>query len=99
VAGEAHGVGGDLRPQQLDDAEVEQLGYARGGDEDVGGLQIAMNHQVVVRIVNGITDDPKQVQTFVDGEVAAVTVFVDRLSVDEVHDQIGPTVIRHSRVE
>ena len=39
--------------ENLRNSEIEQLGYAVAGDENVAGLDVAMNHQALMRILDG----------------------------------------------
>ena len=49
------GVGGGWRrAQQSRDPEVEQLRHTRRRDQDVGGLEIAVDDQVAVRVLHGL---------------------------------------------
>ena len=46
--------------EQLGDAEVEQLGHAVGGDQDVARLQIPVDHQVLVGEMDGGAHLPEE---------------------------------------
>ena len=58
----ARACAGELSNQQLRDAEVEQLGRAVGGHEDVGRLDVAMDDQALVRVVDGGADVAEELQ-------------------------------------
>ena len=62
VAVSADVPGDSVAGQQLGDAEVEQLHAAVGRDEDVGGLQIPMQHKVVMGVLHAGTDGTEQLQ-------------------------------------
>ena len=55
--------------EQLGDAEVEQLHLAFVGDEDVGGLQIAMDDQPCVRVRDGARHQQEQAQPGVNRQL------------------------------
>ena len=50
VLGRAVGV------EQLRDAEVEELGHAVLGHQDVAGLEVAVDDQVAVGVLHGVAD-------------------------------------------
>ena len=52
--------------ENLGDAEVEEPWRAIRGNEDVRGLQIAMNHQMLVSVVDREADEPKQFEPLAD---------------------------------
>ena len=45
-----------FRHQHRRDPEVEQLRLTLGGDEDVGRLHVAMDHQMLMRVGQGVAD-------------------------------------------
>src|SRR5450759_888277 len=47
-----------VRYEQLGDTEIEQLDVTLLGDQDVGGLDVAMNDQVLMGVLHGRADDP-----------------------------------------
>ena len=53
------------------EAEVEDLGDALGGDDDVTGLQVAVDDAFVVRGFQGLGDLPGDLERFVEGELLA----------------------------
>jgi hypothetical protein len=52
-----------------------------------------MHHQVLVGILHGQTHSAEQAEPFFDGEPVGITVFVDRLSLDQLHDHIRKPVL------
>ena len=63
--------------QQLRDAEVEQPNLSVGGDQDVGGLQIPVHHELRVCVGDGIGDLRKQPDPRPCIELPIATVLVD----------------------
>ena len=57
--------------QQLGDAEVEQLEPALAGDQHVGGLEVAMDHELAVRVLDGAARVLEEAQALLDGELRA----------------------------
>ena len=58
-----------------------------------------MNYHVLVGIVHDLTHRLEQFQAFTNGEPVAIAVFVNRDTLDEVHDQIGPAFFGGTAVE
>jgi len=92
-------VAGELRVEQLRDAEVEQLGNAFRSDEHVRGLDVAMDHLFLVRVVDGVADRPKQFETIGDVELVRGSITVERLSFDELHHEVRQAVVCRAAVE
>ena len=69
------------------DAEVEQLGFAVAGDQDVVRLQVAMHDQVPVRLLHAGADLQEQSQARAQVEPVAFAVVDQRAAVDELHRQ------------
>ena len=78
--------------EQFGDAEIQQLDGAFLGHQDVLRLEVAMDHQVLMRVVDGGADGEEEIQPFADGEPVGIAVLIDRGSGDEVHHEIGPPV-------
>ena len=84
---------GQLGADQLGDAEVDQLGHAVDPDQDVAGLEVAVDHHVLVRELHGVADLPEQRDALAQAVAVVVAVGVDRLAVDELHDEVGQAVL------
>ena len=89
----------ELGIQQLGDAEVQQLGCAIGDDEHVGRLDVAVDDQVLVRVLNRGADVPEELQARGGVEPVRVAVVDDRLSFDVFHGEVRPAVRRAAAVE
>ena len=73
-----------LAIHQLGDAEVEQLGLAVRGDQDIGRLEVAMDDEVLVGVAHGVTDVEKQSEPGVHVEAVRLAVPDDRSTLDEL---------------
>jgi hypothetical protein len=93
---------GNARVERLGDAEVEQLRVAAAVDEDVAGLDVAMNDQRAVHRI----DRGEHLQKQRDARARIQRVFaapvVDAQAVDVFHDDVGLTrrggaAVEHAR--
>ena len=89
----------ELRVQQLGDAEVEELGRAVGHHQHVGRLDVAVDDQVLVRVLDGGADLPKEPQPGRSVEPVRVAVVDDRLPLDVLHREVRPAVRRAAAIE
>ena len=101
---ESRGRGGErvsrqLRIEQLGDAEVEQLGCAVGRDQDVGGLDVPMDDQVLVGVLDRRADQPEELQPRRGVHPSGVAILDDRLSLDVLHREVRQSVRRRAAVE
>ena len=90
---------GHLGIEQLGDAEIEQLGDAVLGDQHVGRLDVAVDHQVLVRVLHRRGQLQEDVEPRVGVEHARFGVLDQRRAVDELHHQVRPAVGRRAAVE
>ncbi len=89
----------ELGIEQLGDAEVQQLGRAVGDHEHVGRLDVAVDDQVLVRVLDGGADVTKELQARGGVEPVRVAVVDDRLPFDVLHGEVRPAVRRAAAVE
>ncbi len=96
------GAGGERRfragagvVQQLGDAEVQQLHVAGLRHQDVAGLQVAVQHQAVVRLRHRGQDVQHQRQPLRGGQREALAVLVDGLAVDVLQHQVRLGAVGH----
>ena len=73
----------DLR--QLGQAEVEDLRLAALGDEDVGGLDVAVDDALRVRGVEGVCNLDPEIERDFERERPVVDAVLQRLAVEELH--------------
>ena len=85
--------------EQLGDAEVQQLHDAIGADQDVARLDVAMHHQVAVRMRHRGEHVVEQREAPVDVQPMQVAIAVDGFARDEVEHEVGLSARRHARVE
>ena len=82
------------RARRLRDAEVGDLDRTFGRDEDVRGLDVAVDDPVAVRVVECGGHLARHAQRFGDGERAVVVDdAAQRGAVDELHDDVGDVVV------
>ncbi|HET7925583.1 MAG TPA: hypothetical protein VFL30_11835 [Rhodanobacteraceae bacterium] len=93
------GVGRCARLEQLGQTEVEQLHDPIARDENVRRLEVAVDDETVVRRLDGGGHLRKQSETFANAELSRVAVLVDRLAIDELHDEKRNAVGRDAAVE
>ena len=90
---------GELGIEQLGDPEVQQLGRAIGDHEHVGRLDVAVDDQVLVRVLDGRADVTKELQARGGVEPVRIAVVDDRLPFDVLHREVRPAVRRAATVE
>jgi hypothetical protein len=84
--------------KQARNAEVEQPHLAAVGDEDVAGLEVAVDHQPGVRVLHGVQHLGEQGQALSQAQPAGITPGVDGLAVHTFHRQPGCAVVGHTGV-
>ncbi len=85
--------------QQLGDAEVQQFHLAVGGDQDVGGLQVAVHDQVGVRVADHRAHLQHQLQAALQRQRQPLAVIGDRLAFDIGQRQVRLPLQVHARIE
>ena len=88
-----------VRAYELGDAEIEQLRGAVGGDQDVAGFDVAVNHQIFVRVLHRVAQLAEEREPVVDRGAAGVAPGGDRFALDVLHDQKRPAVGGDAAVE
>ncbi len=97
--GGRRGVGVDPDRQQPGDAEVEELRRAVRRDQDVVGLQVAVDDEVLVRVLDGGAHFHEQGEAIPRIEAPLVAIQRDRASIDVLHHQVGLTLRGRAAVE
>ena len=88
---DAEGFGGfaGFGEEELGDAEVEEFGGAGVVDEDVAGLDVAMDDEISMGVLDGAEDGEEEAEAVFDAEFEGFGVLGDPGSVDILHDEIG----------
>jgi hypothetical protein len=84
------------------DAEVDDLGGGLAvidGDEDVGGLDVAVDDAALVRVLDGLADGDEEAEAGWDVEMGGIAVLRDGDAVDELHDEVEAAGVGGSGVE
>lgn len=83
------GIGGRIGVgiEELGDAEIEEPDRAVFRYQNVAGLDVAVDHEILVSILDGGTDGEKEAEAGAEVELVRVTVFIDGRACDEVHDE------------
>ena len=70
------------------DAEVEDLRLTRLVNDDVAGLEVAMNETALVRVMHRVADLDHHLEPIAEAEMTAVGVFAQRRTADELHREV-----------
>jgi hypothetical protein len=73
--------------------------HAISGDQDVARLQVAMDHEVLMRVLDGSADVHEEAKPGGDAELIPIAVRRDWQTVDVFHDQVRVAVVGHASVE
>ena len=68
-------------------------------DEDISRLNVAVDHPLVVRMLNGLANDREQFQTRRDGQCVRITIFRDRHAANQFHGEPWPPCFGSAGVE
>src|SRR6186713_2459242 len=79
--------------ERLGEAEVENLHLPFGGDLDVRGLEVPMDDALLVRLLQGLRDLPRDGESLVERDPASLESLRQILAGHELHDQ-GDHAIR-----
>ena len=84
--------------EQLGDSEVQELNHAIRCDQHVGRLDIAMNHQMGVRMRDRSEYIEEKPDSIAQVEFAFLAIFIDGLTFNIFEDEIGSAIGRQARV-
>ena len=76
----------------LGDAKIDDLGNGNSvveRDENIGWLDIAMDHTFLMRVLDGLADRYEQIEAFPVGQLVFVAVLRDGHSSHQFHDKVG----------
>src|SRR5262249_17996809 len=85
--------------QKLRDPEVEKLWHSVPVDQNVAGLQVAVDDEMAVRIFNCVAHREEEAQPLFDAEIVLRCVLCDPGPLDVLHDQVRSSVIAGTPVE
>ena len=78
--------------EELRDAEVEELHSPFAGHEDIGGLQVAVNDELLVSELDGRGHFEEELQPVRDAELTLDAIVRTRLPCYELHHEVGRAV-------
>ncbi len=84
---------GQLWPGRLGHAEVDDLRHRLAvieGDQHVGGLEVAVDDALLMRVLHRLADRDEQLQPLPRREVVLVAVAGDGHPLDQIHDEVRP---------
>ena len=84
---------------QPGDPEADELRNPVDRDQNIARLQIAMDHHVPVREMDGLANRDEEPQPHEDIEPAAVAVFIDPTAVDVLRHDVRPAVLGRAGVK
>ena len=68
-------------------------------DDNVSGLDVAMDHQVLVRILHRGAYLDEQLKAFRHGQLLSVTVFIDRSAFDQFHHEVRDAFVCRAAIQ
>jgi hypothetical protein len=87
------------RAEELGDAEIEQLRHALRRHEDVRGFEVAVDDQVLVRVLDRPADVDEQLEARPQVQPLIVAVTIQRRALHVLHDQIRLRIFGFARVD
>jgi hypothetical protein len=78
------------RTEPLVGAEAGEVAVALGVDEDVGGVEVAVHDAALVHVVEDVGELGAELGDGGGRDADVLDPGVERLAVDEAHDEIGP---------
>ena len=85
--------------EEFGDAEIEQLRFAVGGDQNVRRLDVAMDDELAVRELHRRADIAEQRDAFFDAQLALRGVAQQRFAVDVFHREVRTSIVGDAAVE
>ena len=68
------------------------------GDQDVGGLDVPVDHPFLVRMLHRLANLDEQLEPASRGQLVLCAKVSDFDALDPLHDEIGPAGCRHPGV-
>src|SRR3954471_22526512 len=88
-----------LGRQKFCDTEIEQFWFALGGNENVAGLQVAMDDEILMGELNGAANLHEQTKLVFDGQSFLAAEIRYRPALDIFHHEIGEVVVGYSAIK
>ncbi len=80
----------------LGQSKIENFCLAAGGDENIRGLDVAVNDAASMGRIKRIGNLRAEIEQGIGGHGPAADAFTERLTFEDLHDQIGaPIVLAH----
>ena len=103
LAGLRQVLGGPVAEECLRDAEIDHLRLRPTGvvgrDQDVRGLEIAMDDALAVRVLHGVADPRDERDALAEPEPGAIAPLGDRAPFDELEHEVRAAARRRAAVE
>src|SRR5262249_33364067 len=80
-------------------SKVEKLGNSFFGYEDVAGFDVAVNDEVLVRVLYGGTDLAKELKPAADRKFVGIAIGINGGAGNKFHDEEGSAVAGGSAIE
>ena len=93
---------GQLLAHGFGDAKVDDLGYwpdVMHFHQQVTGLQIAVDHAFLMRVLHAVAEGNEQLQSLARRELVLIAVLGDRRPFDQLHREIGSSRVGRTGVE
>ncbi len=87
---------------RLGDAEVDHFRDRLAiveSDQHVGRLDVAVDHPLLMRVLDRLADRDEQLQPLARVEPGLVAILGDRDAIDELHDEVGSAAVGGTRIE
>src|SRR5215471_3858257 len=82
----------------LRDSEIEQANASIVFYQNVAGLQVAMNHCVLMRVQNGVADGPEKAQALFNRAFVLLAIPGERQAFDVLHHEKRSSIRRGIRI-
>jgi len=93
---------GELLFGGLGNAKINHLRHRHAvvhRDENVRGLDIAVNDSLLMRVLDGVADLGEEIQPLACGKIVLIAVIGDADAMHQFHDEVRPSAFRRARIE
>src|SRR4051812_29148014 len=88
-----------FRVKQFSNPKVEQLRDALGRYQNIAGLDVSMNDEILVRVLNRRAHRAEQFKSSGGGESLSVAKFIDGLAFDVFHYEVREATLCRAAIE